>query len=749
MASITSSQSATARDPARDRAMVRAWLMVVALMIVAMVVVGGATRLTQSGLSITQWQPIHGVIPPLTHAQWQEEFARYQQIPQYQQLNQGMTLDQFKGIFWWEWSHRLLGRLIGAVVLLPLIFFWATGRIEPWLKPRLVALFLLGGLQGLVGWWMVKSGLSVRTSVSQYRLATHLTFAALILAYTVWLARGLAASPLNGLRQRLRGVAGLLVGLTFVQIFLGGLTAGLHAGLAYNTWPLMDGGLIPSGLFIQHPWWRNLFESVATVQFDHRLGAYVLFAVAWAHAAQARGTPYLRWALALAVLVTLQAALGITTLLLVVPVDVALTHQFGAMVVLIAAVTHLRRMWPAVPVPAAGCGGLSESGGLVETEHQVEVLHRGARRPLAEIVEERDQTRLARRLRAEDIELHLVGAVQRLRLQAGEGGRLLQRGDRDEAFAVIAGGERGMDVGERRSAGQRVERERHLDDHALVVAADGGREDRAHGQSAMLHDLRHMLVQKRERIDARVVVAVVRRVLVLEFGDQRLAAAGIAGDAEDGERRAGRHDAGRGERADEPDGAGRPAAGIGNAVRRGDPSPLALVHLRETEGPAVGGAMRGRGVDDPHAGAGNQADRLARRIVGQAEDDGVGAVEEFGAGRSVLALVGRDRQELEIGAAFQPLPDLQAGGAGLAVDEDCRSHFSHLRVRQIALVGTKKKGGPTGPPSKSEDMGSAGQRLENWKERRALRRPYFLRSTVRESRVRKPCFLSTVLSSGS
>ena len=353
MASITSSQPVSARDPGRDRAMVRAWLIVVALMIVAMVVVGGATRLTQSGLSITEWQPIHGVVPPLNQAQWQEEFSRYQQIPQYQQLNKGMTLAEFQGIFWWEWSHRLLGRLIGAVVLLPLIFFWATGRIEPRLKPRLVALFLLGGLQGLVGWWMVKSGLSVRTSVSQYRLAIHLTFAALILAYTVWLARGLAPSPLSGTRRRLRGVAGLLVGLTFVQIFLGGLTAGLHAGLTYNTWPLMDGTLVPSGLFDLSPWWRNLFESVLTVQFDHRLGAYVLFALAWGHAFQARYTPYSRSALGLALLVTLQAMLGVTTLLMVVPLDVALTHQFGATIVLIAAVVNLRRMWPAVPMAAA------------------------------------------------------------------------------------------------------------------------------------------------------------------------------------------------------------------------------------------------------------------------------------------------------------------------------------------------------------------------------------------------------------
>ncbi len=197
------------RERGRDRAVVRAWLALVALMIVAMVVVGGATRLTHSGLSITEWQPIHGVIPPLNDAEWQDEFAKYQQIPEYQQINRGMTLAEFKGIFWWEWAHRLLGRAIGAVVLIPLIGFWITGRVEPALKPKLVAIFLLGGLQGAVGWWMVSSGLSERTDVSQYRLATHLTLAAAILAYVVWVIRGLAPSPLSGARRRLRRRGGI------------------------------------------------------------------------------------------------------------------------------------------------------------------------------------------------------------------------------------------------------------------------------------------------------------------------------------------------------------------------------------------------------------------------------------------------------------------------------------------------------------------------------------------------------------
>ncbi len=353
MASIAGSIQTTIRDRGRDRNVVRWWLSLVALMIVAMVVVGGATRLTHSGLSITEWKPIHGVIPPLNDAEWQEEFSKYQQIPEFQQINRDMTLAEFKGIFWWEWAHRLLGRLIGAVVLIPMIGLWVTGRIEPALKPRLVAIFLLGGLQGAVGWWMVSSGLSERTDVSQYRLAIHLTLAAAILAYVVWVIRGLAPSPLSEARWRLRRVAGVIVGLTAVQIFLGGLVAGLDAGMTYNTWPLMDGTLVPSGLFIQSPWWQNLFENVATVQFDHRIGAYLLFALTLAHAWQARNTSHARSALVLAMLVTLQAVLGIATLVMVVPLHLALTHQFGAMIVLMAAVMHMRAMWPAMPVASA------------------------------------------------------------------------------------------------------------------------------------------------------------------------------------------------------------------------------------------------------------------------------------------------------------------------------------------------------------------------------------------------------------
>lgn len=320
------------------------WLYLVAVMIVAMVVVGGATRLTESGLSITEWQPIHGVIPPLNHEEWQDEFTKYQQIPQYALLNKGMSLGEFKTIYWWEWAHRLLGRLIGVVFFLPLIFFWMTGRIERRLRVPLAGLFVLGALQGAVGWWMVASGLAERTEVSQYRLAIHLTFACAILAYTIWLARGMSPRTGKPARVWLRIVATGALSMVFLQIFLGGLVAGLRAGLTYNTWPLMDGAFIPTGLLDQNPVWRNFFENILTVQFDHRVLGYLLLAVVLFHGIQARHSEHARSAIRLSALVVIQAALGIATLLFVVPLPLALTHQFGAVVVLWAAVAHLRRM---------------------------------------------------------------------------------------------------------------------------------------------------------------------------------------------------------------------------------------------------------------------------------------------------------------------------------------------------------------------------------------------------------------------
>jgi heme a synthase len=325
---------------------VRTWLYVVLVVMFALFLVGGATRLTDSGLSITEWKPIHGVIPPLSDAEWQEEFAKYQQIPEYKQINEGMSLSDFKSIYWWEWAHRVLARGVGVVFALPLLFFWASGRLEAAVKPKLVGLLLLGGLQGAVGWWMVASGLAERTDVSQYRLATHLLLACLIFTATMVVARGLAPhteAPADRPTQRF---AGLLVILVLVQIYLGALVAGLDGGLSYNSWPLMDGALIPGDLLVIDPAWRNFFESPKTVQFVHRCGAYLVFlAVLWHMLATLRrepGTTHARRAIVLFLLVTLQAAIGIATLVLQVPLHLALTHQAVALVLLGFAAAHWR-----------------------------------------------------------------------------------------------------------------------------------------------------------------------------------------------------------------------------------------------------------------------------------------------------------------------------------------------------------------------------------------------------------------------
>lgn len=339
----------------RNRAAVRYWLYAVLLVLLALVIVGGATRITEAGLSITEWKPIHGVIPPLNEAEWQEEFAKYQQIPQYTQINLGMTLEGFKTIFWWEWAHRLLARGVGFIFALPLLYFAVTRRIERGLGPKLTGILLLGGLQGAVGWWMVASGLVDRVEVSQYRLATHLTLAAIIFTATMVVARGLAPHSEPAASRPTQRLAGILVLLVLFQLYLGGLVAGLRAGLSYNTWPLMDGSLIPGDLFIIDPAWRNLFESPKTVQFIHRIGAYFLFLVAlWQVVATFQrepGSTHARRAVILFVLVALQAAIGIATLLMQVPMDLALTHQGFALVVLGFAAAHWRGTKGAYPLP--------------------------------------------------------------------------------------------------------------------------------------------------------------------------------------------------------------------------------------------------------------------------------------------------------------------------------------------------------------------------------------------------------------
>jgi cytochrome c oxidase assembly protein subunit 15 len=332
------------------------WLYAVAALVLAMVLVGGATRLTESGLSITEWQPIMGVVPPLNEAQWQVEFEKYRAIPQYHELNAGMSLAAFKTIYWWEWTHRFLGRTIGFVFLLSFLWFLWNGWIPPGQRGPLWTIFGLGALQGAVGWWMVASGLADRVEVSQYRLAAHLILACLIYVMLVWTARRwrdqqFPRRPLGpmikaGQRGWLRGGAIALLVLILAQIYLGALVAGLRAGHAYNTWPLIDGVLVPesSRLFFNVPLWRNFFENPLTVQFDHRVLAYTIWALAVLHAFNIARTvkkgPVLVGAVLVAVAVTLQAALGIWALLTVVPLPLALTHQTMAMVTLTLAVIH-------------------------------------------------------------------------------------------------------------------------------------------------------------------------------------------------------------------------------------------------------------------------------------------------------------------------------------------------------------------------------------------------------------------------
>ena len=343
---MTSASAATDRN---HRA-IRAWLLAVAVLVFAMVVVGGATRLTESGLSITEWQPVAGTLPPLSADAWQDLFDKYKAIPQYQSLNPGMSLDAFKTIFWWEWTHRLLGRVIAVVFLLPFLWFLWRGMIARDLWVRLWMLFGLGAVQAAVGWWMVSSGLAERVEVSQYRLAFHLTLACAIYVAVLWTAQEQKHRPGSPAPARLRVSAKLLLGLVLVQIYLGALVAGLRAGLIYNTWPLIDGTFVPaaSQLFFAEPWWRNVFENPLTAQFDHRMVAYLLFGLTALHAIQVARThgsgAALSGALALLGAVALQATLGIFTLLEQAPLALALTHQGMAMVVLTIAAVHAQRM---------------------------------------------------------------------------------------------------------------------------------------------------------------------------------------------------------------------------------------------------------------------------------------------------------------------------------------------------------------------------------------------------------------------
>jgi len=327
----------------RNRRLVAAWLLACCALVFAMVVLGGVTRLTGSGLSMVDWRPVTGVVPPIGEDAWEREFEAYRRSPEYRHVNYGMSLDEFKRIYWFEFAHRMLGRLIGVAFLVPFVLLLLAGRIERRLAPRLAVMFVLGGLQGLLGWYMVKSGLVDNPHVSQYRLVAHLALAVAIYAFMLWTALAILRGELAGstLRpSRLSSAALVLAGAVFLTMLSGGFVAGLRAGLVYNTFPLMGGQWVPDGLWDMSPAIVNLFENVTTVQFLHRLLAVATFLAVlalWVAARKGPLTPGARfWRHATAAAAVAQVALGIATLLLRVPVPLAAAHQAGALLLLTA-----------------------------------------------------------------------------------------------------------------------------------------------------------------------------------------------------------------------------------------------------------------------------------------------------------------------------------------------------------------------------------------------------------------------------
>lgn len=319
------------------------WLILCAVVIFGMILLGAVTRLTNSGLSMVEWRPLVGIIPPLSEQAWLDVFAKYKQFPEYQKINAGMSLDAFKTIFMYEYLHRVLGRFIGILFFFPFVFFALKKRIRPDLMPKLIVLFFLGACQGLLGWYMVKSGLVNDPRVSQYRLTSHLGMAVLIYASMLWvifdllLSRGTSAASSP---KPYAGYSKVLLGLIFLMILSGGLVAGTDAGFAYNTWPLMGNSFIPAGLYMGTPAWLDAFENITTIQFNHRMFAYLLFVLitSFAFVVYKSAEPgRARVGVVLLVIALLfQITLGISTLLLHMAVPVAAAHQTGAMVVITA-----------------------------------------------------------------------------------------------------------------------------------------------------------------------------------------------------------------------------------------------------------------------------------------------------------------------------------------------------------------------------------------------------------------------------
>jgi cytochrome c oxidase assembly protein subunit 15 len=324
------------------RGAIRIWLMILFALVVLMIAVGGLTRLTDSGLSITEWRPFTGAIPPLNAADWQSEFAKYQAIDEFRIQNQWMQLSDFKVIYWWEWGHRQLGRVVGLVWAVGFFWFLLRRQIPTGWTPRLVFIGALGGMQGAIGWWMVSSGVTAgesMTDVASYRLATHLGLAFIILGFIAWYMMMLSR-PERDLMQARRGKEAKLFGLStgllhfaFLQILLGALVAGIDAGRSYTDWPLMGGQLFPASAFLLEPWWRNLFESPGLVQFIHRVVGYALLAFAifvWLKGRKsAHPKTQSAFNIAFGVLCA-QIVLGIVTVLYAAPVQIAIVHQLLA-----------------------------------------------------------------------------------------------------------------------------------------------------------------------------------------------------------------------------------------------------------------------------------------------------------------------------------------------------------------------------------------------------------------------------------
>jgi cytochrome c oxidase assembly protein subunit 15 len=318
-----------------------------------MIILGGVTRLTGSGLSMVQWEPILGILPPLNPLDWQQAFALYQQFPEYKLQNSTMSLGEFKFIFWFEYAHRLLGRSIAVIFLLPFLFFLLQRKIGVTLAPKLVAMFVLGGLQGLMGWYMVKSGLVNLPHVSQYRLTAHLALAIIIYAYMFWAALDLLNPRVGEISMRAnrlcRRLSLTIAVIVFITCLSGGFVAGTRAGFAFNTFPLMNGNLIPPGLFDLTPLWRNFFENIVTIQFDHRVLATLLFLlipVFWWIARNSFPESHIRFGLNLLLAaLALQLTLGISTLLLAVPVALAAAHQAGAIILLTASIFVVHQLY--------------------------------------------------------------------------------------------------------------------------------------------------------------------------------------------------------------------------------------------------------------------------------------------------------------------------------------------------------------------------------------------------------------------